>query len=46
MSEITWIILIIAAWRLIIQPLSKGYRSKSQNKRRVEQEYTDYEEIK
>lgn len=47
MSDITWIVLIIVLWRIVVQPVVTGYRSAGIQKRTAKEtlEYTDYEEI-
>ncbi|MBK8486909.1 MAG: hypothetical protein IPL48_03870 [Bacteroidetes bacterium] len=47
MSDLTWIILLLVFWRIIIQPLIVGYRSADAHKKATKKkvEYTDYEEI-
>lgn len=47
MSDLTWIILSLVFWRIIIQPIIIGYRTADAQKKAAKNkvEYTDYEEI-
>ncbi|MFN3939877.1 MAG: hypothetical protein ACK4IY_04780 [Chitinophagales bacterium] len=47
MSELTWIILILVVWRMVLRPFAEGYRNAGQQKNAEldKNQYTDYEEV-
>lgn len=48
MSDITWIILLIVFWRLVVGPVIQGFRSsgtKVRKKQPSDGGYVDYEEL-